>query len=82
MISIPQLLIIAVIIALLFGTKRLRSLGSDLGEAIKGFKKSVKDEESSPKSDNSLTETKGNPIKEPLQDSVNELDDKKDKKLK
>ncbi|SES96538.1 twin-arginine translocase TatA/TatE family subunit [Thorsellia anophelis] len=45
--SIPQLLIIILIIALLFGTKRLRSLGSDLGAAIKGFKKSIKDEDKS-----------------------------------
>ncbi|WP_419571177.1 twin-arginine translocase TatA/TatE family subunit [Rheinheimera sp.] len=42
-ISIPQLLIILAIIVLLFGTKRLRSLGSDLGSAIKGFRSSVKD---------------------------------------
>jgi len=41
--SIWQLLIILAIIVLLFGTKRLRSLGSDLGSAIKGFRSSVKD---------------------------------------
>ncbi|MBW8189935.1 twin-arginine translocase TatA/TatE family subunit [Neiella marina] len=40
-ISIWQLLIIAVIVALLFGTKKLRGLGTDLGSAIKGFKESV-----------------------------------------
>ena len=40
-ISIWQLLIILAIVLLLFGTKRLRNLGSDLGGAIKGFKKSV-----------------------------------------
>ncbi|RUO53568.1 Sec-independent protein translocase subunit TatA [Pseudidiomarina homiensis] len=44
-ISIWQLLIVLVIIVLLFGTKRLRSLGSDLGSAVKGFKKSVSDED-------------------------------------
>lgn len=37
-ISITQLLIIAVIVVLLFGTKKLRTLGSDLGASIKGFK--------------------------------------------
>ena len=37
-ISIWQLLIILVIVLLLFGTKRLRNLGSDLGNAIKGFR--------------------------------------------
>ncbi len=43
-ISGPQLLIILAIVVLLFGTKRLRSLGGDLGAAIKGFKKSVTEE--------------------------------------
>lgn len=44
-ISLWQLLIILVIVILLFGTKRLKNLGSDLGSAIKGFKSSVSDEE-------------------------------------
>jgi len=43
-IGIWQLLIVAVIIVLLFGTKKLRNLGSDLGSAIKGFKSAVTDE--------------------------------------
>ena len=38
-ISIWQLVIIAVIVVLLFGTKKLGSIGSDLGASIKGFKK-------------------------------------------
>lgn len=44
-ISIWQLLIILVIVLLLFGTKRLRNLGGDLGNAIKGFKKAMSDED-------------------------------------
>ncbi len=36
-----ELLIIAVIVALVFGTKKLRNIGSDLGGAVKGFKDSV-----------------------------------------
>lgn len=44
-ISIWQLLIIALIIVLLFGTKKLRSLGTDLGGALKGFKSAMKDDE-------------------------------------
>ncbi len=44
-ISFWQILIVLLIILLLFGTKRLRNIGSDLGSAIKGFKKSVSDEE-------------------------------------
>ncbi len=43
-ISIWQLLIILAIVVMLFGTKRLRTLGSDLGSAIKGFRSSMKDE--------------------------------------
>ncbi|GIZ12767.1 twin-arginine translocase TatA/TatE family subunit [Pseudomonas sp. NCCP-436] len=40
-ISIWQLLIILLIVVMLFGTKRLKNLGSDLGDAIKGFRKSM-----------------------------------------
>ena len=40
-ISIWQLLIILAIVVVLFGTKRLRNIGGDLGEAIKGFRNSV-----------------------------------------
>lgn len=46
-ISIWQLLIIFAIIILLFGTKKLRNIGGDLGSAVKGFKKAVSDEDSS-----------------------------------
>jgi sec-independent protein translocase protein TatA len=44
-ISIWQLLIVLVIVIMLFGTKRLGNLGADLGNAIKGFKNSMKDGE-------------------------------------
>lgn len=39
-----QIIIIVLIVAVLFGGKRLRNLGGDLGASIKGFKKSIKDE--------------------------------------
>jgi sec-independent protein translocase protein TatA len=39
--SWQQLLIILVIVALIFGTKKLRNIGSDLGGAVKSFKDSV-----------------------------------------
>ena len=45
-ISIWSLLLILAIVILLFGTKKLRNVGADLGGAIKNFKKSVKDQES------------------------------------
>ena len=42
-----ELLIILVIIAIIFGTKKLRNIGSDLGGAVKGFKDSVSNDVSS-----------------------------------
>ncbi|MEJ6080433.1 twin-arginine translocase TatA/TatE family subunit [Vibrio sp. 1-Bac 57] len=47
-IGIWQLIIIAVIVIVLFGTKKLRGIGGDLGGAIKGFKKAIKDEDTTP----------------------------------
>jgi len=44
-ISIWSLLLILGIVILLFGTKKLRNVGGDLGGAIKSFKKSIKEEE-------------------------------------
>ncbi|APS31889.1 Sec-independent protein translocase subunit TatA [Pectobacterium brasiliense] len=46
-ISLWNLLIIAVIVILLFGTNKLRTLGSDLGASIKGFKKAMGDDQPS-----------------------------------
>ena len=43
-ISVWQLLIILAIVITLFGTKRLGSFGADLGSAIRGFKKTMRDE--------------------------------------
>lgn len=40
-----QLLIVLVIVLAIFGTKRLRTLGSDLGSAVKGFRSAVNDAE-------------------------------------
>lgn len=42
--SIGKLLIVGALIVLLFGTNKLRTLGGDLGAAIKGFKKAMSDE--------------------------------------
>ncbi|NKB33387.1 MAG: Sec-independent protein translocase subunit TatA [Pseudomonadales bacterium] len=50
-IGIWQLLIILVIVVMLFGTKKLRNLGSDLGGALKGFKTAMKDDEADAESD-------------------------------
>jgi sec-independent protein translocase protein TatA len=40
-----QIGIILLIVILIFGTKKLKNVGSDLGEAVKGFKKGIKDDD-------------------------------------
>jgi sec-independent protein translocase protein TatA len=50
--SIWHWLIVLMVVVLIFGTKKLRNLGTDLGSAVKGFKEGVKTEEDkSPKSE-------------------------------
>ena len=49
-ISFWQILIILVVILILFGGKKIRTMGSDLGEGLKGFKKPIKDEDKSSES--------------------------------
>ncbi|MGP3593928.1 twin-arginine translocase subunit TatE [Vagococcus sp. WN89Y] len=44
-ISITKLLVVAALVVLLFGTKKLRTLGGDLGAAIKGFKKAMNNDD-------------------------------------
>ena len=72
-ISWPQLLIILVIVLAIFGTKRLRTLGSDLGSAVKGFRGAMKEAEEEKdqlrdesKEDASFENT---PVDEPRKDS-------------
>ena len=43
-----QLLIVLLIVLAIFGTKRLRTLGSDLGSAVKGFRSAVSDADKEP----------------------------------
>lgn len=54
--GIWQLLIILVIVLLLFGTKRLKGLGSDLGGAIKGFKSAMTDSDKKSEEESEPTE--------------------------
>lgn len=58
-ISIWQLLIVLGIVILLFGTKKLRNIGSDLGGAIRGFKKSMNDDDSKAENQESLEGKEG-----------------------
>ena len=57
-ISIWQLLIILVIVMMVFGTKRLRSLGGDLGGAIKSFRSSMESENAQQQGGNDAAEQK------------------------
>lgn len=49
--SIWQLIIVLVIVALVFGTKKLRNFGGDLGGAVKGFKDAISEEKPTAKLD-------------------------------
>lgn len=66
--GIKELLVILVIVILLFGTKRLKGLGSDLGAAIKGFRQSVNDSDGEPPARDTL----------PGGDCCNNTDEQKD----
>ena len=57
-----QLLIVLVIVVLIFGTKKLRNMGGDVGGAVKNFKKSMKDEDSNGK--DASSDTDENPPKD------------------
>jgi sec-independent protein translocase protein TatA len=56
-ISIPALVMILVIVIVLFGTRKLGNIGTDLGNALKGFRKAIRDE-SAEKEANTVTEDK------------------------
>ena len=58
-ISIWQLLIILAIVLVLFGAKRLRNIGSDLGSAIKGFKQSMREGEEEGSAGKSIEDKEG-----------------------
>jgi len=71
-IGIWQLLIVLVIVIMLFGTKKLKNVGGDLGEAIKGFKKGIKDEDKP-----EITEEKAEVVAEKSADKAESKDTKK-----
>ncbi len=54
--GLTELLVILAIVLLIFGPKRLKNIGSDLGGAIKGFRKAVSDEEKDPPVDPKVIE--------------------------
>lgn len=46
-IGMRELILILLVVLVVFGTKKLRTIGSDLGNAVRGFKKAMSDEETS-----------------------------------
>jgi sec-independent protein translocase protein TatA len=54
--GLTELLVILAIVLLIFGPKRLKNLGSDLGSAIKGFRTAVAEEEPAGKDDEKVIE--------------------------
>ena len=75
-IGIWQLLIVLLIVVMLFGTKKLRNLGSDLGGALKGFKTAMGDDDKDKDNDqNQLSEA----TEEASGEAVDETVEKKEK---
>ena len=75
-ISIWQLLIVLAIVILLFGTKRLRNFGSDLGNAVKGFRKAM-DTNDQDKADPAQLEEQDNDIIEGKAEKTKQKDSNK-----
>ncbi|TNC81617.1 MAG: twin-arginine translocase subunit TatA [Oleiphilus sp.] len=73
-ISPTQLIIILVIVALIFGTRKLRNMGSDLGGAVKGFKKAMNDDEKK------NLESKEGDDEQIIEGKAEKVEDKKDSK--
>ena len=55
MVGWKELLVVLVIVLLIFGTKRLKNIGSDLGDAVRGFKKGVSGNEGDKPADAPVT---------------------------
>ena len=78
-ISIWQLLIVLAIVILIFGTKRLKGLGGDVGGAIKSFKKAMNEDEKSSGSEKTDSAEKAAHEKKDAQVSETEAKQETDK---
>lgn len=56
--SVWHWLVVLAIVLVIFGTKKLRNVGGDLGAAIRNFKQSMKDEQDKPKDETEPTDAK------------------------
>jgi len=73
-ISIWQLLIVLVIVLLLFGTKTFRTLGTDLGGAVNGFRSTMKDPANADEPSESESETSQESLAESAEDADSDSD--------
>ncbi len=77
-ISIWQLLIVLAIVVLIFGTKRLKGIGSDLGGALKGFKDAVATDDDAEKEQNleadKTADVKNNAVNKEKAEATNSSD--------
>ena len=74
-IGFKELLVILIVVLLIFGTKKLRSLGGDLGSAIKDFKKNITDDNAETKTDEAAqtaTKTEQTDCTDPNHDHSND----------
>ena len=78
-ISIWQLLIILALVIMIFGTKKLKSLGTDLGSAVKGFRASVTDKSEDKDGEDNAQAAKEDPVQ---RSESNETQTKKQTKAK
>ena len=76
-ISPVQLIIILVIVLLIFGTKKLKNFGGDLGGAIKGFKKAVKEEGADEEKSDQIEESDDEEVVASAKESAEVTEDKK-----
>ncbi|TDJ63758.1 MAG: twin-arginine translocase TatA/TatE family subunit [Proteobacteria bacterium] len=60
--GIKELIVILVIVMLVFGTKKIRSVGTDVGSWIRDFKKALKDGEDDADADDVVVETKSSRV--------------------
>lgn len=67
--SLTHWLIFLAVVVVVFGTSKLKNAGKDLGQAVKGFKDAVKDENAA------LTEVKATPVNDPTKAPIVKQDD-------
>lgn len=77
-ISVWQLLIVLGIVVLIFGTKKFRSLGSDLGSAVKGFKSAMKEGDKESDKEENLEKTSAD--KDPIDVTATKLEQEQERK--